>query len=157
MSQSINTKGDIAGSDIDINDQAHGFLRTNGGRITVFEAPGAGSLGTEVAFGLSINAARTITGWYFDSMSVTHGFVALPVGKSLGLTLHGGQRCYKAPRRQHNSDGGDFTDDYDSKNVSHGFLRSTNGKITRLPDAPGEGKGTGQGTYFSTIDSSGVM
>jgi hypothetical protein len=48
-------------------------------------------------------------------------------------------------------------DDSDKNDVSHGFLRSTNGKITRLPDAPGEGKGIGQGTYPSTISSAGLI
>jgi hypothetical protein len=154
LSQSINSKGDIAGSDIDINDQTHGFLRTSDGRITVFEAPGAGSLGTVVAYGSSINAARTITGWYYDSMTVMHGFVRASGGK---ITRFDAPGAGKGP--QQGTMGASITptgmillDDSDKNSVSHGFLRSTSGKITRLPDAPGEGKGIGQGTYPSMRD-----
>ena len=38
----INPSGAIAGWDIDTNFRFHGFLRAEGGRITIFDAPGAG-------------------------------------------------------------------------------------------------------------------
>jgi hypothetical protein len=44
----------------------------------------------------------------------------------------------------------------DSGNVAHGFLRSTDGKITKI-NVSAAGKGSGQGTVLFSIDLSGAV
>jgi hypothetical protein len=66
------------GSYVDASYAWHGFLRAKGGRITTFDAPGAGTgvgQGTHVA---SINPAGAITGFYYDENYAVHGFLRSP-------------------------------------------------------------------------------
>ena len=66
----------------DTNVVAHGFLRTPDGKVTSFEAPGAG-LGHGLDQGTvaySINDLGVIAGQYQDSNYVFHGFVRYPDG-----------------------------------------------------------------------------
>ena len=48
------------------------------GKITTFEAPGAGTGQLQGTAGISINAAGVITGTYLDANSAFHGFVRTP-------------------------------------------------------------------------------
>jgi hypothetical protein len=76
---SINPEGAITGSYIDETNLGHGFLRAPDGRITKFDAPGAGTAAGsyEGTIPLAINAAGEITGAYFDSNYVLHAFLRL--------------------------------------------------------------------------------
>jgi len=77
--EAINDAGTVTGQYIDSNDVQHGFVRTPDGRITKFDAPDAGTAtgSYEGTVPLAINAAGEITGAYFDSNYVLHGFVRL--------------------------------------------------------------------------------
>jgi hypothetical protein len=68
----INSGGVITGyfSDSSAN---HAFFRNSFGKVTSFDAPGADlQFGT---FGMAINSARQITGYYLDTSNVAHGFL----------------------------------------------------------------------------------
>jgi len=75
--EAINDWGAVTGQYIDANDVQHGFVRAPDGRITTFDAPGAGTAAGsyEGTVPLAINAEGEITGAYFDSNYVLHGFV----------------------------------------------------------------------------------
>jgi hypothetical protein len=77
--EAINDTGIITGEYIDSNDVQHGFVRASDGRITKFDAPGAGNeTGSyEGTVPLAINTGGEITGAYFDSNYVLHAFVRL--------------------------------------------------------------------------------
>ena len=81
-----NAVGAIVGYYADPDGVNHGFLRLPNGRMTEFDAPGAGTTpGSPVMFAGGIfgqgtvpitnNDAGTITGFYVDGNSVSHGFV----------------------------------------------------------------------------------
>jgi len=78
----INDWGAVAGSYIETNNVFHGFLRSPDGKLTEFDAPGAGTgpyQGTACQFcGLGLNDSGEIAGTYLDSSNVYHGFIRLP-------------------------------------------------------------------------------
>jgi hypothetical protein len=74
-----NPVGAVAGWYDDANSVAHGFVRTQGGTITTFDAPGADTVDTyhgTIVTGL--NPAGLMTGYAWDTNMVAHGFVAIP-------------------------------------------------------------------------------
>jgi hypothetical protein len=77
--EAINDAGTVTGEYIDSNDVQHGFVRAPNGRIIEFDAPDAGTAAGsyEGTVPLAINAAGEITGAYFDSNYVLHGFLRL--------------------------------------------------------------------------------
>jgi len=79
FAEAINDAGAVTGQYIDANDVQHGFVRIPDGRITKFDAPDAGTATSsyEGTVPLAINAAGEITGAYFDSNYVLHGFLLL--------------------------------------------------------------------------------
>ena len=81
--ESINDAGAITGHYTDTHNVIHGFVRSPSGKLSSFDAPGAGSV---AAFGYgtspkSINDAGAITGHYVDARNVNHGFVRSPSDK----------------------------------------------------------------------------
>jgi hypothetical protein len=74
-----NDAGTVTGEYIDSNDVQHGFVRAPNGTITKFDARDAGTAAGsyEGTVPLAINAAGEITGAYFDSNYVLHGFLRL--------------------------------------------------------------------------------
>jgi uncharacterized membrane protein len=73
--QSINVEGEIAGFYFDSNNVSHGFVRTKGGHITTFDAPGA-----VATYAAQINPAGVIAGDYADASNLSHGYVRAPEG-----------------------------------------------------------------------------
>jgi hypothetical protein len=72
----LNNSGAITATYLDANDVFHGFLRKPDGTFVTFDAPGAdltpGNFNGTVPG--SINELGVITGFYFDSRFVPHGF-----------------------------------------------------------------------------------
>lgn len=76
--KSINAAGAITGHYADAQAVVHGFVRSRGGQLTVFDAPGPiGGTGWGI-FPESINEAGAITGHYTDAVGMNHGFLRLP-------------------------------------------------------------------------------
>ncbi|MGB9332328.1 MAG: hypothetical protein WCB10_16315 [Steroidobacteraceae bacterium] len=81
--ESINDAGAITGHYTDRHNLYRGFLRSPGGELITFDAPGAGTTagvgcGT---FPASISEAGAITGHYTEGHSLYHGFVRGPTGE----------------------------------------------------------------------------
>jgi hypothetical protein len=157
---SINKGGAITGFCVlaGSGDIAHGFVRTAGGAVTVFDAPGAGTVKHEGTFPTSINAGGVITGMVDDANSVYHGFVG---------TVAGGFTTFNAPGAKLDLDAGTIpmsintagtiTGMYrDTNLVYHGFVRATDGTIKTF-DAPGAGTGYIQGTRPLFINAAGTI
>ncbi len=131
----INPPGAIAGSYYD-GITFHGFLRTSGGTITTFVAPGSGcSLSAfklcSIPFG--INPAGTITGYYSDASNVFHGFLRTSDGTFTTFDPPGSVNTIPNAINP----AGAITGWYDDANGQHGFLRSGDGHSPRLiPQVP---------------------
>ncbi len=71
----------VTGFYTDANGIRHGFVRTAGGTITSFDAPGAATSKVLVLSGTGgsgVNASGEITGGYVDSKAVFHGLLLTP-------------------------------------------------------------------------------
>jgi hypothetical protein len=159
----INLEGEITGYVVDGSNLSHGFVRYPNGRITVFDAPGAGTDGSQFqgTFAYEINDLGEVAGFYQDSANVFHGFVRAFNGKITTFDAPGaGTGAYQGtevlPVHSLNL-AGDLAGYFvDSSKVLHGFLRTANGKITTF-DAPGAGTGGGEGTYGHSINLEGEI
>jgi hypothetical protein len=171
----INPQGAVTGVFSDSKNVMHGFLRTPDGRITTFEAPGAGDEtvvgvaptpigvgGGQGTYAIAIDSAGAITGFYADGSNVVHGFLRTPDGKFTTLddpqagTTGEGQGTYAANISPTGVIAGSYAD---ANWVSHGFLRTPHGKFINF-DAPGAGDQSGQGTvpeWASCINSAGAI
>jgi hypothetical protein len=70
-----NPSGATAGQYLDANFVSHGFVHATDGTIVTFDAPGAGTGGTNA---FSISPSGEAMGWYLDSKFTFHGFVRKP-------------------------------------------------------------------------------
>jgi hypothetical protein len=121
----FNQFGAIAGIWSDSNSVNHGFIRNPSGKITTFDAPGAGS-GTEQGTGcysdcpVSINDWGAVTGEYIDANNNYHGYLRSPEGKIVSFDPSGSVFTLSFSI----NDGGVITGYYaDANFVYHGFLR----------------------------------
>jgi hypothetical protein len=121
----LNQFGAIAGIYSDANSVNHGFLRSLDGKITTFDAPGAGSAiyqgtGCPSDCPVSINDWGAITGVYIDANYVFHGYLRSPEGKIATVDPLGSAGTLPFSI----NDFGVITGEYlDANNVYHGFLR----------------------------------
>jgi hypothetical protein len=158
----VNAEGAITGYYADANWVYHGFLRAPDGKITTFDAPGAGATpgDGEGTFPMGINADGTITGFLQDTNMLTHGFSRSPEGKFTTFDVPGEGTVVGSWQGAYASDinaEGAITGYYADANwVVHGFLRTPDGRITTF-DAPHAGTASGMGTYTSSINSAGVI
>jgi hypothetical protein len=152
----INAEGTTAGSYTDGNNVNHGFVRSIQGKVTTFDAPGAGSgflQGTSTCLATCLNESATATGIYVDASGVNHGFVrdrngTLTEFDVVGAGTGAGQGTLVASI---NSSGEIAVLYMDGGGVSHGAVRSPDGTITKF-DVPGS-----QGTFVSTNNAAGFI
>jgi len=166
---SINVSGTISGGYADNNLVLHGLVRSPEGKLTTFDAPGAGAVpgsyqGTScVDCAAPLNQFGVIAGYYIDANYVVHGFLRSPRGEI---------RTFDAPPDAGSfgfgcsgacplglNDSGAITGSYqDANNVWHGFVRSPEGKFTTF-DAPGADNtpGLGNGTFPVSINEQGAI
>ena len=146
---SINPSGTITGHFTDSVNVAHGYVRSDQGVITVFDAPGAGTgpgQGTFPAVSPHlINPNGAITGYYFDSAFVYHGFLRDRNGVITTFDAPGaGTGFLQGTQSFAISPSGQITGFYfDATDAVHGFLRDEEGVITTF-DLPGAGTGPGE-------------
>jgi hypothetical protein len=119
--------------------------------IIMFDAPGAVAT---VAYSISVTGA--VTGVYYDSGGVQHGFVRTPEGRILtfdapGAGTEAGQGTEPWSINAFGAITGEF---WDAGGVIHGFRRAPDGQITTF-DSPGAGTNSGQGTAGEAINSAG--
>lgn len=91
--ETINDFGEIGGYYIDVSGIYHGFVRDPRGKITEFDAPGAGTnpgQGTRVNFTCpSMNLQGTLADFIFDSKNANHGYLRTRNGKFTTLDAPG--------------------------------------------------------------------
>jgi hypothetical protein len=141
----INAFGTIAGGYEDNNGNFvhHSFVRNAEGKLKTFDVPGAGT-GSYQGTGcpgcnLGLNQLGAIAGIYSDANSVNHGFLRSPDGKfttfdapGAGTSSGQGTGCPSDCPVSIN-DWGAITGSYwDANYVSHGYLRSSEGKIVTV-------------------------
>ncbi len=140
----------------------HGLIRSVGGKLTTFDAPGAGTglyQGTGCpGCNLGVNIWGAIAGTYTDASNVFHGFLRSPEGKfttfeatGAGTGSYQGTGCFSDCPVGLN-DSGVITGSYaDSNYVQHGFLRTPEGTFVTV-DPPGS-----VGTQPESINDSGAI
>ena len=150
---SISLTGDITGDWNAEDGVIHGFVRTRGGAITSFDAPGATSTS-----GKSINQFGSVAGEYVDQNSVIHGFVRNSDGMIITLDVPGaGTGISQGTVAVGINRSGAVTGFYvDPGYVYHGFVRASDGSFTML-DAPGAGTEPFQGTRSFSINDFGMV
>lgn len=121
---SVNLFGVIAGEYIDSNNTYHGYLRDPNGKFTTFDVTGAGAgpyqgTGCDADCPISINDSGAITGSYYDSNNVQHGYLRTPEGSFVTIDPSGS--VYTQPESV--NDSGVITGFYiDGNNIFHGFI-----------------------------------
>jgi uncharacterized membrane protein len=167
--QSINASGKIAGGFSDSDAVLHGLVRGPEGKVTAFDAPGAGAVpgsyqGTScLDCSAPVNQSGTVAGYYIDSSNVVHGFLRSAEGKitTFDAPAEAGSQgfgCFVDCALGF-SDWGWVTGTYlDANSVNHGFIRSPDGEITSF-DAPGADKTSGSyhGTFPVSINDEGLI
>lgn len=119
-------------------------VRASAQKIIVFDAPGAdtaaGSFNGTFASGM--NNWGAVTGSYIDANNVQHGFLRTPEGRFITFEAPGADTTagsFNGTSPNSINDLGAITGFYlDASAVSHGFVRSPEGKFTTF-DVPGAG------------------
>jgi hypothetical protein len=120
----VNYSGAIAGTYTDANNVFHGFLHSPEGKFTTFEATGAGTGSYQGTGCLSdcpvgLNDWGVITGSYWDSNDVQHGYLRTPEGTFVTVDPPGSQ----ATQPESINDSGAVAGYYlDANGVFRGFL-----------------------------------
>jgi len=139
-------------------------------KIITYDAPGSGTGAGQGTQPPAISPAGAVAGFYWDGLSVAHGFVRDPWGHmttfdapgagsetvagfyptAVGL---GGQGTYGIAINPAGAIAGTYID---RDNVMHGFLRDPDGRFTTI-DVPGAGSGFAQGTEADNVNSDGTI
>jgi hypothetical protein len=116
--QALNSHGQLTGEYTDVGGTVHGFVRARGGKITSFDAPGAGTYpyGT---YALGINASGVVTGNDLDNNNLSHGFIRQANGHVVAVEAGAGTmgtfpQCV-------NASGEIAGYYYDANGIEHGF------------------------------------
>ena len=160
----INQAETITGSYSDASNVRHDYVRTRDGRITSFDAQGAGTgpsqgtLGGLFDTGGSINPEGAIAGHYLDASYMYHGFFRALDGR---ITTFDAPGVGTGPYQGTTVNGLNPADTIagytvDANNVYHGFLRTRHGSITMF-DVPGAGTDPYQGTQAVSINPAGAI
>jgi hypothetical protein len=147
--EGLSASGAVAGWYIDANNVNHGYVRAADGRITEFDAPGAGTGANQGTLAYGVTPA--IAGVYYDENNVLHGFVRSESGDFTTIDVPGATGTNLQNINLGGTTDGDY---YDTNGASHGFVRGPYGTIVEF-DAPGAGTTSGQGTYVGANNSSG--
>src|SRR5580692_7113708 len=125
--------------------------------FTEFQAPGAGTGSLEGTLAVSINSLGIVSGFYYDSSGVAHGFVRATSGAITDFDAPNagtgaGQGTFGGQLNTAGEIAGNLTD---NSGVHHGFIRTSSGTITDFDD-PSAGILSGQGTQCCGLNTSGT-
>ena len=132
--------------------RAHGYVRARDSKITIFDAPGAGTGAGQGTFATGIDpAARSQVCTSTPPMFHTALSALLTARSSRSTSRSGnGLRAGYFPGVHWHP--GDIVGRYvDASGVSHGFLRSQSGHVLTF-DVPGAGSASGLGTVPGSSD-----
>ena len=125
----IDGRGNIAGNYYDTHLVSRGFLRSRGGNIVTFDAPGAGTKTERGTFVTGLASGDIAAGYVVDNSNTDHGFLRARDGIFTAVDVAGASRngtrvlCISA----NGIVGGYYRK---SRAVAHGFLRDVAGNIT---------------------------
>jgi hypothetical protein len=121
---SLIPNGEVEGVYVDVNGVLHGFVRSNQGIFSTFDAPGAGTGAGQGTLPESNNTPGAIAGNYIDGSNVNHGFLFNSQGNfSVFDVPNAGTGAGQGTIPLGNNDPGAITGEYiDAGNVIHGFL-----------------------------------
>src|SRR5579863_3758204 len=133
----INNLGTVVGYENDENGVSHQFVRTADGKIKIFDAPGA-DLNPADRFGTlasGINDLGAISGYYYDTAGLGHGYVRQADGKFTSFEVIGAANgtTPDGPLNWAGALGGFYLD---ANLQFHLFVRDPFGKISAF-DGPG--------------------
>jgi hypothetical protein len=153
----INDAGVIVGYVGDVNGVFHGFVRSPDGKITAFDAPGAGTGAGLGTFAFGVNDFGTATGYFVDSSGEGHGFLRGAGGKIQTFDYTGGGAAgYLGIYPESINNAGAVAGwETDGSGFSHGFVRSLEGKITIFD--PSGSAGSCCGLDYAYINDFGVV
>jgi hypothetical protein len=121
--------------------------------FTTIDAPGAGSASGYGTFGVSINSAGDIAGYFIDANGVVHGFIRTSGGSiatvdapGAGTALNLGTNVFAI-----NASGNASGYYADSNSILHSYIRTSNGTLTEF-DPPNS-----IGSDAFCIDDSGAV
>ena len=116
--------------------------------LITFDAPGAGTGAFQGTDAPAINPEGAITGFYFDSGNVFHGYVRARDGSFITFDAPGAQ----STGGESINPAGTITGLYsDTSGLAHGFVRAPDGAITTF-DAPGASS-----TFARNINPAGTV
>jgi hypothetical protein len=146
----INDAGAIAGVYYDVNNVAHGFLRSPEGRMTSFDPPDS-----TATIPVALNLEGAVVGYYVDETGMFGAFLRRADGTFVTWKDPNACNTPNTSTSQFFCGGtaafninvfGIIAGGYvDKKYVGHGLLRLPDGEL-RGYEAPGAGNGPGQGT-----------
>ena len=127
MISTITLDGSVTGTYSDDSGLYHGWLRKGDGTITTFDAPGAGTDGSQGQGTVPnvINELGEIGGAYVDAANVQHPFLRAPDGSFTTFDVPGASRSVVKALNAYGVAAGTWWDP-----VAHGFVRATDGTIT---------------------------
>jgi hypothetical protein len=166
----INSTGTVAGRYVDESGVSHAFVRTSGGTLTPFDAPGAasgscpgGAIKACGTFPGSIDSGGNIAGSFIDASGMMHGFLRSAAG---GITVFNvpnaaavavGSILFGSSGMSLNEAGTISGTFVGVDGIAHGFQRTANGTITTF-DAPGAAtSGAFAGTMSAAINAGGTI
>jgi hypothetical protein len=162
----LNSAGTYTSVYTDANNVGHGFVRSGSGKLTEFDAPGAGTKANngdlpanQGTFPISINPGGEIAGSYVDANNVMHGFVRAPGGKFTTFEVPGqGTGAGQGVAVNNNNPNGAVAGLYlDANFVQHGFVRTPGGTFTTF-DAPfADTVDAYYGTFVSGLNPAGLL
>jgi hypothetical protein len=129
VADAIDSKGNVAGSYYDTDLISRGFLRSRGGHIVSFDAPGAGTKSERGTFVTGLASGGIAAGYVVDNSNADHGFLRAKDGSFTTIDIAGATTkgthvlCMSA-----NATVGGYY--WKSRGVAHGFLRDLAGNIT---------------------------
>lgn len=155
----INIWGTITGSYQSADTVLHGFIRSQGGKFTTFEAPGADTTPGSYngTYPNSINDLGVITGVYWDVNGVSHGFLRTPNGKFTTFDIPDGTSINPIAINFEGAIVGYYTD---SNYSFRAFLRRPDGTFTTWigPNAcTGSGSEGCFGSGASNLNAFGIV
>lgn len=159
--QALNDFGAIAGAYSDSSGGLHGFVRTQDGKITTFDAPGTVTGANAFTNPRSINVEGVIVGGLYDAENKVHGFRRSPDGEFITFVAPGecttsqDVGCHGTGAWDINNSGTIVApfEDNSGNFVAHTYIRTPDGKFTTFA-VPGSSMEAGQGTLPAT--SSGL-
>ena len=154
VAENANREGAVTGYFVDANNIYHGFVRDAWGKITVLDAPHAGTASGQGTVAYSINSEGAIAGQYENSNNVYYGFLRSPHGEYTEFQIPGldAGANQGAAGAANINDAGEIAGYFvDENNVYHGFVRYADGRIETFdaPHASKEANSPPQGTVVA--------